>query len=277
MTRDCEHKRVRHEHGTYLAYVRDLCRCDPCRAAQTAAEAHRRRQKAYGRWNGLVDAEPAREHVHALSAAGVGLRQITRLTGVSGGVLTKLMYGQPLPDGGRRPPCRRISPRTADRILSIPLTARADGARVDATGTRRRLAALVAIGWSQSKLADRLGMARANFGKTIRAAHVTVATERAVRALYDELWSAAPPEAQHRDKIAASRARRTAREHGWPPPLAWDDDSIDDPEAKPQHNAAGPRELAPCGTLAAHRRHLRHGEPVDEACRKANARREDAA
>lgn len=31
-------------------------------------------------------------------------------------------------------------------------------------------------------------------------------------------------------------------------------------------------ELAPCGTLAAYRRHLRRGTPVDEACRQAQAR-----
>jgi len=30
-------------------------------------------------------------------------------------------------------------------------------------------------------------------------------------------------------------------------------------------------QLLPCGTLAAYRRHLRHGETADEACRHANA------
>ncbi|MFE3036671.1 WhiB family transcriptional regulator [Streptomyces canus] len=38
------------------------------------------------------------------------------------------------------------------------------------------------------------------------------------------------------------------------------------PEAVPRK---GP---APCGTRAAYQRHLRRGEPVDEACRHANAR-----
>ncbi|UGS27590.1 hypothetical protein K8F61_05215 [Microbacterium resistens] len=32
-----------------------------------------------------------------------------------------------------------------------------------------------------------------------------------------------------------------------------------------------PRELAPCGTRTAYKRHQRRGEPVDEACRAANA------
>lgn len=31
----------------------------------------------------------------------------------------------------------------------------------------------------------------------------------------------------------------------------------------------GARQLAPCGTTAAHRRHTRRGEPVDAACREA--------
>ena len=31
-------------------------------------------------------------------------------------------------------------------------------------------------------------------------------------------------------------------------------------------------ELRPCGTLAAYRRHLRRGEPVDESCRQAVVR-----
>lgn len=30
-----------------------------------------------------------------------------------------------------------------------------------------------------------------------------------------------------------------------------------------------PRPLEPCGTLAAYRRHKRHGEPIDAACRDA--------
>lgn len=30
-----------------------------------------------------------------------------------------------------------------------------------------------------------------------------------------------------------------------------------------------PRAPAPCGTLAAFRRHQRHGEPIDAACREA--------
>jgi hypothetical protein len=30
-----------------------------------------------------------------------------------------------------------------------------------------------------------------------------------------------------------------------------------------------PRTPKPCGTMAAYRRHQRHGEPIDDACREA--------
>jgi hypothetical protein len=32
------------------------------------------------------------------------------------------------------------------------------------------------------------------------------------------------------------------------------------------------RDVKPCGTTAAYRRHARRGEPIDEACRQANIR-----
>lgn len=235
--RDCNCPKARHEHGTQLAYVRDRCRGDACRAANTARERVRTRAKLYGRYDGLVDAEPVRERIRRLSEQGVGLKQITRLSGVSGGVLTKLVYGQRRADGTHRPPSRRCTPRVRDRILAVPLDALAGGALVDGTGTRRRLRALVAVGWSKSKLARLLGMAPSNFGKTMRAERVVASTRDAVRALYDQLWDHPPQHATHHDKIAYSRALRYAAHHSYAPPLAWDDDTIDDPNSSPAIDA----------------------------------------
>lgn len=43
--------------------------------------------------------------------------------------------------------------------------------------------------------------------------------------------------------------------------------------AKPRKKPAGSgRQLAPCGTPAAYDRHVRKKEPIDQACRDANAR-----
>lgn len=237
MIRDCQHPQSRHEHGTRNAYVRDGCRCDRCRAANTAAERARNRAKAYGRYQGYVDAAPVREHILALSAAGVGLKTITVRTGVSGGQLCSILYGRGRRGNSPRRPQRKVMPEVRDRIFAVPLDAEpAPGTRVDPTGTRRRLEALVALGWSQAQLAERLGMARANFGKTLRAEHVLKSTADRVRALFDELWDATPPASTHRQKIAVARSRRIAAERGWLPPLAWDDDTIDDPDAQPLDN-----------------------------------------
>lgn len=216
-----------------MAYIRDRCRCADCRTAAAERERATNRAHAYGRYDGLVDADPVRAHVRALTGMGVGLKQITRLSGVSGGTLNKLMYGHPLPGGGRRAPSRRCSPRTADRILGLPLDRAllAGGALVDGTGTRRRLQALVARGWSQRCLARKLGVHEANFSKTVRATEVLVSTARAVAALYDELWDCTPVAVTGSQKIAVNRARRMAHERGWLPPLAWDD--IDDPDETP--------------------------------------------
>lgn len=218
------------EHGTRKAYVAG-CHCGPCTRANREAENHRTRMIAYGTWQPYVDAEPARQHVRLLGSHGVGWKRAANLAGISSGAMSKLLYGGP----GGRPPSRRIRPETAAAILAVrpDLAALGSGSAVDATGTRRRLQGLVAIGWAQARLASRLGMLPSNFGDVMNREHVTAATARAVADLYDELWDKPPAGDGHREKISASRARNYARKHGWPVPAAWDDDAIDDPDAMP--------------------------------------------
>lgn len=97
---------------------------------------------------------------------------------------------------------------------------------VDATGTRRRLQALVALGWPQSAIADCMGISRKNLNILLHSSHATVQQRTHERALaaYRAL-SMRPGPGKH--------ARTVAEKHGWAPPLAWDDDTIDDPEAQP--------------------------------------------
>ncbi len=232
------HRAQPRPHGTRARYVHGPgpgsgpgCRCDDCTAANRAAASRRERQILYGRWQPFVDAEPVREHLRALSEAGIGWRRVAELTGVSSGTLSKLRYGGP----GGQPPSRRVRPQTAAAILAITPSAdvAAPGALVDGTATRRRLQALVTTGWSQARLAGQLGMTPANFSDMLCRGHVTAATKSAVRSLYDQLWNQPPPEVDHRSKIAASRARGYARRRGWAPPLAWDESEIDVPDGQP--------------------------------------------
>jgi transcriptional regulator with XRE-family HTH domain len=233
---------MKHEHGTLAASKTNRCGCDPCKAAASRYDARRYRLKAYGRWQPYVDAEPVRQHVKRLQGYGIGWMRIAALAGIPRGSVSRLLYG----DNSRgTPPSRRVRPATAAAILAIEpnLDVLAGTAPVDATGTRRRIQALVAMGWSQSKIAARLGVQPTNLGKTMNGDKVHAATARAVRALYDELWDRQPPEVTHHDRVAASRARNHARTHDWVSPLAWDDDEIDDPQARP-HGILRDQEVA---------------------------------
>jgi transcriptional regulator with XRE-family HTH domain len=234
----CLHKEADHQHGTYACYTLDACRCAPCCQAVHEYEQNRVRQHAYGRWNGLVDAEPAKAHVRALTAAGMGLKRISEVSGVPHGSLWKLMYGKRRADGTMIA-SRRVRPSTADRLLAVKLEL-ADGAKVDPTGAVRRLRALVALGWSQSKITARLGMPLGSLNQLVlgKRGQILVSTDKAVRALYDEWSMTLPPAQEWRDKIAANRSRNYAKARGWLPPLAWDDEALDNPDATPLTGAA---------------------------------------
>jgi len=106
----------------------------------------------------------------------------------------------------------------------------ADAARVDATGTRRRLRALVAAGWPNVTLAAEMGYPKAVFSCLLADGQGLVAavTARRVQELFTRLQLATPP-----DIAALRRSRLRGCRHGWPPPLAWDEDSIDDPDTQP--------------------------------------------
>ncbi|GAA2798438.1 hypothetical protein [Saccharopolyspora taberi] len=179
----------------------------------------------------FVDAEPVRRHVRGLQAAGIGWRRVAELAGLSPSVLTRLLYG-----GNNVPPSRRVRRATAERILAvqIDIDSPAAGSLVDATGTRRRLQALVAIGWAQTWLAAELGLSSDEVGAILHTdRRVRGGTDRAVRALYEQWWDCPPPQETARQQAAASHSRKLATSYGWAPPMAWDDAALDDPDAVP--------------------------------------------
>ncbi|MEV8027634.1 hypothetical protein [Cellulosimicrobium funkei] len=218
----CQHEHAQHEHGTRACYAFDDCRCIPCTTANSEYEAQRTRDRAYGH-TAFVDAREAVQHVRELTRAGLGSRRIAELAGVSRSTLATLLRGT------------RTATRQSivDKLLAVPMPTVDDlapGATTDATGTTRRVRALVAHGWSITALADRTGIDRQALDTAANASRrsVLVSTARAVREVYDELWAAPVPESPGK-----TRALIRARDEGWPPPLAWDDDEIDDASALP--------------------------------------------
>ena len=164
-------------HGSYVKYVQDHCRCDACRHANRTYERERkqRREPPY------VSAVRARAHIAELAEQGVGLKSIARITGVSHGGLTKLVYGTQ-----GRPPSRRIRKSTEDAILSVTPDRAPGGTREPAAPIWKIVDQLLERGWTK------VAIGRAVHGPQAVALqlgdeYVSRANARAVRALLDEL------------------------------------------------------------------------------------------
>lgn len=98
--------------------------------------------------------------------------------------------------------------------------------RQPSIGTTRRLRALIALGYSQAHLAQLLDTHQSWISKLVDNPRqkVNAATAARVAELYDRMSMTPGP---------SDRARGSARRRRWAPPLAWDDDTIDDPTAAP--------------------------------------------
>lgn len=232
-----------HKHDeTGTCYVIHKCRCDPCRAGRARRERTRKRLKAYGRYDsGLVDVEPVREHMMLLAEFGLGYKRVARLAGVGVTAARTILWGRQEPGRRKGELQKRIKRDTAEKILAVKpdFGSLAGGAVIPARGVHRRVQALVAIGWSQSKLCDHLGWDRGNWSLMMKRPGVMVRTHREVAALFDELWDQLPPRDTHRDKIAFSRAKKHAKDRRWLPPLAWDDidNDVEPPVAEAEEGA----------------------------------------
>ena len=109
--------------------------------------------------------------------------------------------------------------RALDRLKGRPRT-------VDATGTVRRLQALNALGWTNSDIAQRMGITGFRPGESVtrfkQKTRVRTTTAELVARVYDELSMTPGP---------SEITRKRALQAGWLPPLAYDDDELDLPDS----------------------------------------------
>jgi hypothetical protein len=179
-------------HGTHVKYVVECCGCEACREANRDYE--RRRGRAIARpdevWIPYVPAGPARRHLAELSKQGVGLKTVSRLSGVSHGALSKMVYGDP-----RRgqAPSRRVRPETLAAILAVRLHQAQGGQKVPAGPTWALLEELLAAGYTKVFLARALGSTAANPALQVSRDRVRASTARAVEALHARLIRQQPP------------------------------------------------------------------------------------
>ena len=104
---------------------------------------------------------------------------------------------------------------------------------VPAIGTRRRLQALMWLGYSPAAMGRHLGLDHSIVWRWARNENVTRITAARVRRMFDEL-STQPLDPQTKaEKISVNKMRAQARRNGWHSPDAWWDVDIDDPDAAP--------------------------------------------
>lgn len=215
-------------HHRNLTCIKEYrCKRPDCVARHNAYQRRVYRQKGYGTWQPLVDATPVRQHIEALREAGHSIPDIQKQASVSAATLARILYD------GTNKRAERIRPEVAQRILEVPVKpARIKPHTViDGTGTRRRLQALVSMGWTLTALGPRLGFHPRRLTDLMHGERVTASTARRIADGYRVMQTRDP--ADH-GVPAASRtmARTLAAREGWHGPLAWDD--IDDPTSKPQ-------------------------------------------
>ena len=123
--------------------------------------------------------------------------------------------------------CRCEDARESQRVARIRYRKRRYLNRgpllVDSTGVLRRLQALRRLGWSLRDLGAELGMSGQRVDQLTGLIHVDL--QRRIVEMYERLSMTHGP---------SPRAARYAEKRGWPPPLAWDDDEIDNPDARPR-------------------------------------------
>ena len=213
-------------HGTPAWYkgtrTRPGCRCRRCTDAAVRDDQMRVLDRLQGRPRS-VPTGPVVAHLELLRSWGMTWGQIGRAAGLSESIARHHMTS------GSTTMLRR----TAEKLLAVqPGQVGAEG-WVGSVGTVRRVRALFALGHSREVLADRLGLSPTGISRLVGGDFTCVRASVAAgaRAAYSEL--------SMRVGASTKNRNRAARE-GWAPPLAWDDDTIDDPRAVPMLDAETP-------------------------------------
>lgn len=139
--------------------------------------------------------------------------------------------------GCRCTPCREWNTGYHYRLRHLHALGRdTPHGHVDATPTVRRLQALARLGWSLPAISVVAGVT--HLDRVRAATEVKRSTAKAVAHAYDQLSMRVPTASVRWERAAIARTRNHAARQGWPPPLAWDDEDLDNPHAQPHQPPA---------------------------------------
>lgn len=166
-----------------------------------------------------VPAQLPLAHVHRCLDADMSRQQIATAAGVAVSTIDRLVRGD----------STMVRDQIARRILAVrprrPVTP---------IGLTRRVRALAAIGWSVTQIAESAGCNidtikdyRKGGGLQVKVSALCIIDA------YNSLSMCTPPNRTRYERTSVSGTRNRAARAGWAPPLAWDDESIDDPGATP--------------------------------------------
>lgn len=227
MTHKPINSRVQHGDPTCADYG---CKQPECLEARRIKQKRNKFLRQTGR-PGAVSSERAAHHLRRLRSAGLMDKEILHSIPLARNTFYRILRGEPL--------TRDVE----QRILSFPAPAEPSDIRTlastNTTGAHRRLQALVWMGWPQGVLEERLGVHAGWIGRSLNRSSLTLVMHARIVRLYDQLWRLAPERAGV-DGGRAAVARLYASSMDWNGPLAWDDDTIDDPKAVPQTDADEP-------------------------------------
>lgn len=200
-----------------------------------------------------VRAEKVREKVRAFRARGMNLVQMQEQTGIHLSTISEQL----------RPGKVSMNRRTYQALAAMAFEEPSPTARLDATGSQRRVLSLWHDGFGPQFVASRVTWPKSGVQRLARGelSQVEARTARMFRELYEELEGKTPADFGIPDR-SARYVRTFALKHGGVPRYCWEEWTIDDPDAIPDWTGY-------CGTGLGMKIHKREGIPVCGPCKEA--------
>lgn len=238
-------------HGSEARYKgtrsgsRPPCRCATCARGNRLAGVRRERVRLAGQSN-LTPVPVLAAHLAVLSESGLSQCAIARAAQVSQSTISNIMNGK----------LRSCLRSKGERILAVQPGVHDEISERSALGSARRLQALYAIGHGALAISSAFDINHATVSQIVNGRYQLINGSIAVRvqAIYRQL-SRTPGPSKH--------ASTRAKQEGWAPPAAWNDEEIDNPQAIPDWTGY-------CGTDRGWWIHTTLKLPMCQACTDAH-------